>query len=479
MALLKKTLQLIFRVITFQVKIKMNKMKKYKSLIWLLGLIAGLSSCEMRDELLRKGGDGENIGTLELDLASIYNGVAISRAGETVDGGTTTGNFNEEDVNVDNYTLVVTKIETQEEVTKGKVSELKNESGKVVISLSEGSYSVIAYNYEGENVTVSNRPYFKGEQTFSVKKGIATSVDLPCKLACIEVSVGLTTSFEEAFEDDYTVVVDNGDGASQIFDKTSIGTKYYFQVPEHQNSLNASIKATSVEGNFIELKATVQKPADAEGGQSDLAGGDSFEIMLTEEGSTESSISIGITVDLTFTEVGETIEIPVSNIIYDGPENPGEGGGEPEEPTTGTLSVTGIPETYDLSLAELMASEEMPTIKVDMASENGIKSLVVSIESDNEVFPVLLAGMDLDKPFDLCNLEDRPQAKEELIGLPLITEETYNQLHRGNMTNYTFDVTSLVALLPGQGLMGTHKFTLTISDGNETKEGTLTVNVTE
>lgn len=454
-------------------------MKKYKSLIWLLGLMIGFSSCEMRDELWGKGEAGENAGTLELDLASIYNGVTMSRADEVVDGGTTTGNFDAEDVNVDNYTLIVTNAETQEEVARGKVSELKNESGKVVLPLSEGDYSVTAYNYEGENVTVSERPYFKGEQTFSVKKGIATSVDLPCKLACVEVSVGLTASFEESFKDDYSVIVDNGDGATQIFDKNSLGKKYYFQVPEHQNSLNASIKATSVEGNFIELKATIQKPSDAEGSESYLAGGDSFNIQLTEEGSTDSYISIGITVDLTFTEVGETIEIPVGNIIYEGPDTPGEGGEGDDEPTTGTLSVTGIPETYNLSLAELMESGEMPTIKVDMASENGIKSLVVSIESDNDVFPVLLADMDLDKPFDLCNLEDRPNAKKELIGLPLITEETYNQLHSGTMTQYTFDVTSLVALLPGQGLMGTHKFTLTISDGNETKEGTLTVNVIE
>lgn len=143
------------------------------------------------------------------------------------------------------------------------------------------------------------------------------------------------------------------------------------------------------------------------------------------------------------------------------------------------MTVTGVPATYNLSLAELRESGEMPTIKVDMASENGIKSLIVSIESDNKVFPVLLAGMDLDKPFDLCNLEERPDAKTQLESLPLITEETYNQLHSGTLTEYTFDVTSLVALLPGQGLMGCHKFTLTISDGNETKEGTLTVNVTE
>ena len=449
-------------------------MKKYKSLIWLLGLMIGFSSCEMRDELLGKGEAGENAGTLELDLASIYNGVTMSRADEVVDGGTTTGNFDAEDVNVDNYTLIVTNTETQEEVARGKVSELKNESGKVVLPLSEGDYSVIAYNYEGENVTVSERPNFKGEQTFSVKKGIATSVDLPCKLACVEVSIGLTTSFEEAFKDDYSVIVDNGDGANQVFDKNSLGKKYYFQVPEHQNSLNASIKATSVEGNFVELKATIQKPADAEGGESDLAGGDSFEINLTEEGSTESHISIGITVDLTFTEVGETIEIPVGNIIYEGPDTPGEGGEGGDEPTTGTLSVTGIPETYNLT-----TTGTVPTIKVDMASEKGIKSLIVSISSDNELFSSLLSPLDLLEPFDLCNLEARPTAKDNLLNLKLISEEVYAQLKAGTLTSYTFEVTSLVALLPETGLTGSHEFTLTISDGNETKEGALTVNVTE
>lgn len=449
-------------------------MKKYKSLIWLLGLIISLSSCEMRDELLGKGEAGENAGTLELGLSSVYNGVTVSRASTTVDGGTTTGNFDEEDINVDNYTLVVTNTETQEEVAKGKVSELKNESGKVVLPLSEGDYSVTAYNYEGENVTVSERPYFKGEQTFSVKKGVATSVDLPCKLACVEVSLSLTSSFEEAFKDDYAVIIDNGDGASQTFDKTSIGKKYYFQTPEHQSTLNASIKATSEAGNFVELKATIQKPADAEGGVSDLEGGDSFNIQLTEEGSTDSYISIGITVDLTFTEVGETIEIPVGNIIYEGPETPGEGGEGGEEPETGTLSVTGVPATYNLT-----TTGTVPTIKVDMASENGIKSLVVSIESDNPTFPFLLGELDLVEPFDLCNLEERPTAKSTLLGLNLISEDVYTQLHAGTLTSYTFEVTSLVALLPQTGLTGSHKFTLTISDGNETKEGTLTVNVTE
>lgn len=439
-------------------------MKKYKSLIWLLGLIVGLSSCEMRDELLGKGGAGENAGTLELDLASIYNGVTLSRANETVDGGTTTGSFNEEDVNVDNYTLIVTNTETQEEAARGKVSELKNENGKVVLPLGEGSYAVTAYNYEGENVTVSERPYFKGEQTFSVKKGIATSVDLPCKLACVEVSVGLTASFEESFKDDYSVIVDNGDGATQIFDKNSLGKKYYFQVPEHQNSLNASIKATSVEGNFIELKATIQKPADAEGGHSDLEGGDSFEINLTDEGSTESSISIGITVDLTFTEVGETIEIPVDNIIYEGPDTPGEGGGEEPE---ASITFEGLPATYTCT----HGNDTIAGLQdVHILAPNGIKNLNVTISGE---IAALLGMVSLPETFDICNMDD--DLKGKIVGLGLVTEEEYIQLHAGTCTDFTFKLGGLLVLIPQVVTSGTSTFNLAVSDGVSTKDGDITV----
>lgn len=439
-------------------------MKKYKSLIWLLGLIVGLSSCEMRDELLGKGGAGENAGTLELDLASIYNGVTLSRANETVDGGTTTGSFNEEDVNVDNYTLIVTNTETQEEAARGKVSELKNENGKVVLPLGEGSYAVTAYNYEGENVTVSERPYFKGEQTFSVKKGIATNVDLTCKLACVEVSIGLTSSFEEAFKDDYTVVVDNGDGASQVFDKNSIGKKYYYQTPDHQSSLNASIKATSVEGNFVELKATIQKPADAEGGESDLEGGDSFEINLTDEGSTESSISIGITVDLTFTEVGETIEIPVDNIIYEGPDTPGEGGGEEPE---ASITFEGLPATYTCT----HGNDTIAGLQdVHILAPNGIKNLNVTISGE---IAALLGMVSLPETFDICNMDD--DLKGKIVGLGLVTEEEYIQLHAGTCTDFTFKLGGLLVLIPQVVTSGTSTFNLAVSDGVSTKDGDITV----
>lgn len=444
-------------------------MKRYKSLIGLLSLIIGLSSCEMRDELWGKGEVGPNDGVLELDLSSLYNGVKISRATDAVDNGTTTGNFNEEDINIDNYTLVVTKTDTQEEVEKGLVSDLKNEEGKVLIPLSEGDYSVKAYNYEGENVTVSERPFFKGEQTFSVKKGVSTGVDLSCKLACVEVELGVTESFTASFKDDYTVTVDNGEGATQVFTKDNLDKKYYFKTPDQQDHLSAAIKATSIEGNFIELTATIQKPADAEGGHANLAGGDSFVINLTEDGATDSYIKLGLEVDLTFTEVGETIEIPVENIIYDGPDVPeGDGDTDPEEPEA-SITFEGLPAKYTCTAGD---SEIKGLQDVHISATRGIKNLNVTISGE---IAGLLGMFQLPETFDICNMDE--DVKEKVIGLQLVTDDDYNQLHAGTCTDFTFKLGSLLVLIPQVVQSGDSVFNLSVSDGVDTKSGDITVTV--
>lgn len=437
-------------------------MKKYRSLIGFLCLMIGISSCEMRDEIMGKNQLGENAGTLELDLSSVYNGVQMSRASETVDNGTVSGNFSEEDTDINKYTLVVVNTETQEEVAKGIVAELKNQDGKILIPLNEGAYSVEAYNYDGENVSVSERPFFKGEQTFSVTRGISTSVNLTCKLACIEMELALTSSFTDAFNDDYSITIDNGDGSSQIFDKSSIGKKYYFKAPEQKTSLNVAVKATSKEGNFIELLATVQKPENAEGGHSNLEGGDSFVISLTEEGSTESYLSIGLTVDLTFTEFGETITIPVENIIYNGPEEPGDPG-EPEA----SITFEGLPATYNCTHGD---TEIAGLQDVHILAPKGIKNLNVTISGE---IASLLFTVGLPETFDICNMDE--ELKGKIIGLSLVTEEEYAELHKGTCTDFTFKLGQLLVLVPQVVNSGSSVFNLSVSDGVDTKDGDITV----
>lgn len=442
-------------------------MKKYSILIGLLAFMIGFSSCEMRDEIMGRNEIGKDAGALELDLSSIYNGVTMSRADATVDNGTASGNFKEEDVDINKYTLVVTNSDTQEEVAKAVVADLKNQEGKIIIPLNEGNYSVQAYNYDGENVSVSERPFFKGKQTFSVAKGISTNVDLTCKLACIEIELALTTSFTDSFKDDYTVTIDNGENASQVFDNTSIGKKYYFKTPVQNNSLNVSIKADSKEGNHIDLLATVQKPADAEGGSSNLEGGDSFVINLTEDGATESHLSIGLTVDLTFTEEGKTIEIPVENITYTGPEEPGEGGEtDTEEPDT-SITFEGLPATYTCTYGD----SDIPGLQdVRILAPNGIKNLNVTISGE---IAGLLGMVALPETFDICNMDD--ELKEKVIGLGLVTDDEYVQLHAGTCTEFTFKLGELLILVPKVVNSGNSTFNLAVSDGVNTKDGNIIV----
>lgn len=442
-------------------------MKKYSILIGLLAFMIGFSSCEMRDEIMGRNEIGKDAGALELDLSSIYNGITMSRADATVDNGTISGNFKEEDIDINKYTLVVTNSDTQEEVAKGVVADLKNQEGKIIIPLNEGNYSVQAYNYDGENVSVSERPFFKGEQTFSVGKGISTNVDLTCKLACIEIELALTTSFTDSFKDDYTVTIDNGENASQVFDNTSIGKKYYFKTPVQNNSLNVSIKADSKEGNHIDLLATVQKPADAEGGSSNLEGGDSFVINLTEDGATESHLSIGLTVDLTFTEEGKTIEIPVENITYTGPEEPGEGGEtDTEEPDT-SITFEGLPATYTCTYGD----SDIPGLQdVRILAPNGIKNLNVTISGE---IAGLLGMVALPETFDICNMDD--ELKEKVIGLGLVTDDEYVQLHAGTCTEFTFKLGELLILVPKVVNSGNSTFNLAVSDGVNTKDGNIIV----
>lgn len=448
------------------------KQNKNKCVIFLcLSLLLGFSSCEMKDELLGHEEQTEQLGSLEVELFSIYNNVIMSRAEEDVtaeDDGTTTGDFDAVDKDVNQYTLVVTNTETQEVVKKGQVSDLKNGGDKISLPLPVGKYNVKAYNYDCSNISVSTRPYFEGSANFSITNGTPTDVTLSCKLSWIEVKLNPTNAFINAFKDDYTITVDNGDGASQIFNKNNIGTKYYFKTPVNKNSLTVSVKATTQEGNTpIDMVYTIQKPADAEGQSANLAGGDSFLINLTEAKATDSHISaIEISANLTFTTDGTTVEIPFEDIIYNGPGlTPQPPVGEP------TITFTGLPATYNCASGDQTIAGLQNVVIYVSENSTGIKSLNVTISGAIES---LLGMVSLPSSFDICDLDDG--VKNALVGLGLISEDDYAGLHAGTVKKFTFNLSGLLVLVP-QVTTGTSTFSLSVNDGVTTDGGDIIVNV--
>ena len=157
--------------------------------------------------------------------------------------------------------------------------------------------------------------------------------------------------------------------------KGNVGKKFYFQ---HQNksSMNVSVKATTQAlGSFINVNCVITKPADAEG-NSFLANGDSFVVSLTPEGATESHVTIGITVDLTFTEKGVSIKVPAENITFD------DGGTTNPEPSA-DITFEGLPAEYTC----VAGDQTINGLKdVHILAPNGIKNLNVTISGTIEPF---------------------------------------------------------------------------------------------
>lgn len=427
-------------------------MKKFIYTLCTFTLAASFTSCEMKDELWGDRAQSEKIGRLEVNVTNKATVSTETRAAAD-DNGLKPGVFPAEEVDVNNYTLKVFDQENGEtEVTSGLISDLGS-NGKVTLALEEGNYTVKAYNYDGSNVNVSTRPYFLGTSTLSILPGKTTSTAVNCKLQNIEVAISLDQSFKSSFQSDYEITVDNGAGAIQTFTADNIGTKYYFMVPENKNSITVSVKANTIEGDqFIQRTYTVTKPEDAEGNNT-LAGGDAFIINLTEDGSTSSYIDFGMTVDFSFAEQEEVIEIPAENITFD--ENGGggeEGGGETPEPTD-AITFIGLPAEYT------NPATNGDEVKVTINAENGIKNIFVNIASENEGFKGMLAQLYLDKEFDLVNPSD--DVKQSLITLQLIQEGVSIE----GETTYIFDVTAFMEPLQGVS-SGLNTFSIRVVDLN-------------
>lgn len=444
-------------------------MKQIYSICCAFIAAASLASCEMKDEIWGANGESPTSGQLQLNLSNDAKVDETLKRAESTDNGIKPGVFDPEEVNVNNYTLEVTDDASGQIAQVGRMSELGANNGTLSLTLEEGNYTAKAYNYDGSNVTVSTRPWFMGSGNVQILPGKTTNASIECTLQNIEVTVSIGQSFADSFKDDYSVTVDNGDGAIQTFTAENVGTKYYFQVPDNKNALTVSIKATTkATGDTGEQEVqrtyTVTKPADAEGGTA-LAAGDAFVINLTADGSTSSYIDFGMTVDFTFAEQEEIISIPAENITYtEG------GGGDDDEPTppvtSDAITFEGLPASY----TNPNVTGEPVTVTFHV--EKGIKNLFVEITSDSKGFNDLVSGMGLGEIFDVAN----PGNLEDILAsLNLITagESIIGK------TEYVFDVSAFMGPL---GLFQplTSKFSIRVVDaeGNE-KSGNLDITINQ
>lgn len=411
-----------------------------------LVFLMGTMSCEMRDELKGRipSGKGET-GTfkLELDLKDITKASILA-------------------VDVSRFAIQI--LNEQGYVVKEYPSYAAMLEEGVEVVLPVGTYKVRAASYAGEvEEAILNKPYFVGETEFTVKAKETAEVKNTCKLDNVVVAVSYGSDFVDAVQDDYVTTLTNGNGVLTL-NKEASGYAFFKVTP----TMSIAVRATTKNGKDIYKSQTL---TGANSG--DLQSEDYFNIKIGVQDTIPSlpdpgpgpepgpdpdpgdKPSVGkpsfeITIDVTMNGREEDIVIPPPtnpDVKPDPDPNPGDDNlGAPTISGAGTIEIPPF----------------SGPVQVRISAPNGLKHLYVNISSSSEDFSTAIVSMGLGSQFDLVN----PGALSDVLSNPF--PNGIGLLSPGEKlegkTDFVFDVTEFMVLLPGFGT-ATHSFQLTVDDG--------------
>lgn len=424
---------------------------------WMLSalLVAGLASCEMKDEL-SGGSDSGATGMLELGL-SVQEPVA-TRA----DKGTDVSTFAVEIVCTDN---------PDNNKTFSSFGEIENP-----VILPVGTYTVTAHS-PGELSPIMLSPFYQGDKPLTIKENGSEQVEVVCKMANTKITLKLPDDFLSYQE--WQITFDDGTENTLTFSKdgTYDGTLpvYWNLGTTGTSTIRMNITGKTAAGVDFYSTSTFKKADAAESYEDDdvnFVGGDGLVInvkvndepvITPEPGDDQSAVNFRVTVDLTFSNSNESVDLPVT---------PGTGDDNEEEETPDTPGTSnnisiGDNGTGYLTNGVTNSAGSLPTdIAVVMNVPNGIKNVYVQVDSDNSDF---LSAVGI---FGLATAPGMDLASEAASGLGSLFS-----LPEPNADEYTFSMNETLCNLLG-GFSGTHDFMLTVvdADGNK-KSATLTITI--
>ena len=429
---------------------------------WALGiaLMAGLASCEMKDELL-----GDSV--LSGDTGFLALNVATANA-------STKGTTDQ----VDDFPVTITGKDVEYTKTYGSYAELKKEES---IELPVGSFTIEAHS-PVEFEDVMSEPYYGGTKDITITKGVTSEEEVKCKIQNVKITMSYTAAFLETYES-WTITVTDKKGHVRIYtqeDGNELASVYW--------KLGDSVETIYIEGKAVNkttkeevsIYGTAKKtnlPGYEDDDDTAFVGGDELKIEANPvqvEGSTPGVEKDGIEINVSGfdSETNEEILIDVEQ----GTNTPGEGGeegdGDGEEtpdPQPGEDSDIEISDNgtgYLTNGVTVVDSNYPDDLKISMTVPNGIKNVYVKVESDNEYFTnaAALMGLTTGDGMDLTSTEANELS--ELFPLP----------NTGDL-KYDFTMTSsLFGML--QNYSGKHDFTLKVVDSKgNIKSAVLTINI--
>lgn len=436
-----------------------------------VAMLAGLTSCEMKNEILGKDPMTGDTGTLNLYVET---------------GKTTKGTTDQ----VDQFPVTITGTDVEYTKKFNSYAELK-QAGDVTLPV--GTYTIEACS-PGEFKSEMSEPFYGGKlENVKIVKGQTAETSVVCTMQNVKISISLTEEFLATYQD-WTINVTDKNGHIKTYTKAADGetpAPVYWKMDESVETIYINGTAKTNGGEDVTISGTAKKsnlPEYEEGDDTSFVGGDELKIEFSPvkvEGSTPGILEEGIQITITMfnSEKNENVEIPV---------DPGTDGGDTEEPGTGEdggdeggeegdgggETAAGPTISFPQSTYTLPDDAEK-NADATITAEAGLKSVKVKITAGNEGFSNALdllvsSGIDFSTGVEL--VDNKPL--EGVIGIIAPGLKVPSE----GATDYKFPVGSFFEVLSDAGATDStgHIFDITVTDQNgKTASGKLNVIVTE
>lgn len=418
-----------------------------------IGLLAfaGLTSCEMKDEI--KGGkDSSEVGYLELGVSVDAKKNQITKAAENTGTGTV-GNYS-----ADDFPVIITGV-TNSEFSK-KYNTYKELQAEGAIELPVGNYKIESHSAE-ELKDVMDQPYFAGNTNLSILKGVKSDATVLCGMLNTKISLSYESQFLASMQD-WTITISDGKHIITYTGTSSNpGTPQpkYVVIAENTSKLIVTVTGTKIDGEKVNESRNITKPTGSNSEYWGAADDLSIKMNINEAVVVPGVSGITIIVDVTFAETEDTVEIEVTPEEGGGtnpdPETPEEPSFLPtitsdylETPITGTVDGKTITNTPDAAL-------------VNIKADAGLKSLQVKITAGNTGFAGALAPLGLDQGKDLLTLNSSDPMDDILIDVLKPLPQTGDKA-------YSLDIAKFISMMGAFGVTNStgHRFDITVVDAN-------------
>lgn len=433
-----------------------------------VAMLAGLASCEMKNEILGKDPMTGDTGTLNLYVET---------------GKTTKGTTDQ----VDQFPVTITGTDVEYTKKFDSYAELK-QAGDVTLPV--GTYTIEACS-PGEFKSEMSEPFYGGKlENVKIMKGQTAETSVVCTMQNVKISIKLTEEFLATY-DDWEFTVTDKNGHIETYTKTANGdtpAAVYWKMEKEVEAIYVNGKAHTVSNEDVTFAITVPKSkmeGFEEGDNPSIIGGDELKLNFLPvkvEGSTPGILEEGIQITITLfnSEKDENVEIPVNPGIDGGDtEEPGtgeDGGDEGGEDGDGGGETTAEPTISFPQSTYTLPADATKNADATITAEAGLKSVKVKITGGNDTFATAVAGMfGGTEPFELIG-------NTQLSG---IFSSMQIPLPNTNDTTYVFPVGNFFSLLADDSFGPTttvdgHIFEITVTDQNDkTVSGKLNVIVTE